>query len=87
MNPLRVVPLALVSLALLPHAGLACAAEADTTALRFRAVVGSQPARCGVSYPLIGRTRATIRLVDLRLYVSEVRWVTAGGDEVPFRLR
>lgn len=67
---------------------LACAAacsDDETTAtreveIRFDALVGGAAAACGTDYTDIGASGATMRLQDLRFYVSDVQLITAGGD-------
>jgi uncharacterized repeat protein (TIGR04052 family) len=54
--------------------------------VRFRAMVGAMPFACGTSYTNIGRSMATWRPLDFRLYVSNVRLVTDGGAEVAIAL-
>ena len=55
-------------------------------ALRFHAVVGDEPFACGTEYDGIGTTQATLIPSDFRFYVSDVRLVTAEGEEVPVDL-
>jgi uncharacterized repeat protein (TIGR04052 family) len=50
--------------------------------LKFAAAVNDQSARCGVAYSGLGTTDATAEILDLRLYVSNVRLVNAAGEEV-----
>jgi uncharacterized repeat protein (TIGR04052 family) len=54
--------------------------------LRFRGVVGSQPFQCGTSYGSIGTTGGTIVPSDFRLYIHNIRLVSADGNEVPLTL-
>lgn len=61
-------------------------AAAATVELRFAARVGETPLRCGVSYPGIGLSRASIFLQDFRVYVSTVRLLAKDGREVPVAL-
>jgi uncharacterized repeat protein (TIGR04052 family) len=54
--------------------------------ISFDARVGDKPARCGETYTGVGTSKAAIFLQDFRVYVSNVRLVTASGAEVPFAL-
>lgn len=54
--------------------------------LRFRGMIGDQPFACGNEYEGIGTTHATLVPSDFRFYVSEIRLVTADGEEVPLSL-
>lgn len=70
----------------------ACATSAPTIGgdnpitITFDARVGDKPAKCGESYAGVGTSNATITLQDFRIYVSEVRLISANGDEVPLKL-
>jgi len=70
----------------------ACATSAPTIGgekpitISFDARVGDKPARCGETYAGVGTSKASIFLQDFRIYVSNVRLVTASGAEVPFAL-
>ncbi len=55
-------------------------------AIHFAARVGQSPFRCGQSYPGLGTSHSTFTPADLRFYLSEVRLVRAGGQEVPLEL-
>jgi uncharacterized repeat protein (TIGR04052 family) len=59
---------------------------APAVRLRFAAVVGDAPLRCGVEYRDIGTSKSTITLTDFRFYVSRVRLLTADGGERPVTL-
>jgi uncharacterized repeat protein (TIGR04052 family) len=63
----------------------ACGAPADVE-LRFEGLVGDEPARCGATYAGIGTSGSTLTLLDFRLFVHDVRLVTADGREVPVEL-
>lgn len=58
----------------------------DPVTLRFDGLVGSEVARCGGMYSGIGTTATELELSDFRLYVHDVRLVTADGREVPVTL-
>lgn len=66
--------------------GTADSAAAATVELKFAARVGDAAARCGVSYPNVGLSRASIFLQDFRVYVSAVRLLDKDGREVPVAL-
>ncbi len=61
-------------------------AGAQAIALRFAGRVGAEPFRCGGRYAGIGTTGSTLEGLDFRLYVSNVRLLTASGAEVPLTL-
>lgn len=54
--------------------------------VRFGAAVGAQSARCGQQYTGLGTEGATVELLDLRFYVSNLRLVEADGREQPLEL-
>lgn len=51
--------------------------------IQFRAQVGEEEFACGQTYAAQGSADTEVTPRDLRFYVSEVRLVTAAGDEVP----
>lgn len=54
--------------------------------VRFAAKVGDRPFRCGTVYEGLGTTGARWNPLDFRLYVHDVRLVTADGREAPLAL-
>jgi uncharacterized repeat protein (TIGR04052 family) len=62
------------------------ASEPTPVEFRFAARVGAKPLHCGVTYPGVGVSKASILLQDFRVYVSAFRLVTKKGDEVPVTL-
>src|SRR6202158_1925155 len=54
--------------------------------LRFRGVVGDQPFECGSIYHGIGTTNGDIVPSDFRMYIHNIRLITADGKEVPLKL-
>ncbi|WP_374440162.1 MbnP family copper-binding protein [Stella sp.] len=54
--------------------------------IRFAAVVGDAPFRCGASYGGIGVTGSTILPTDFRFFVSEVALIDEAGRQVPMNL-
>lgn len=63
-------------------------ADLDVT-LRFEARVGDQPAACGQAYEGIGTAGTTVELLDLRVFVSNVRLVMehdGAEHEVPLAM-
>ena len=54
--------------------------------LSFAARVGDTPFSCSEVIRGVGTTAATVEPLDFRLYVHDVRLITASGREVPFRL-
>jgi len=51
--------------------------------IQFDAVVGDRPARCGMAYEGLGTGDSGVVLNDFRFFVSNVRLVSAAGEEVP----
>jgi uncharacterized repeat protein (TIGR04052 family) len=51
--------------------------------IRFRAQVGDRIYSCGESYPAQGTTQVAITPRAFKLYVHDLRLITAAGDEVP----
>src|SRR5262249_44317329 len=49
--------------------------------LQFSGLVGDQPFACGARYDGIGTTGSTFTALDFRLYLHDVRVVTANDDE------
>lgn len=66
--------------------GAADAQENQQVTLRFDAMAGEVPAVCGTVLPGLGAQSTPIRLQDFRLFVSGVRLLTSGGEEVPVAL-
>jgi uncharacterized repeat protein (TIGR04052 family) len=83
VRPARLLPAALFAFSL---AAPAIAQQTQAFEIRFDARMGDKPVRCGESYANIGSTKATATLQDFRLYVSEVRLITADGRDVPLQL-
>jgi uncharacterized repeat protein (TIGR04052 family) len=54
--------------------------------IAFAAAVGDEDFTCGGVYEGVGAAASTLRLTDFRFYVSNVRLLTSGGDEVPLQL-
>lgn len=54
--------------------------------IRFTAMVGSRPAACGIVYEGLGTEGSPMSLNDYRFFVSNVRLITADGEEVPVEL-
>ena len=74
-------PLALLMLLTLSVA----AAQQDVT-LRFDARAGTESAVCGITLPGLGTNSTPVRLQDFRFFVSDVRFLTEAGEEVPVTL-
>src|SRR5262245_48335443 len=55
-------------------------------AIRFGAAIGDEPFACGETYEDVGSTGATVTPRELRLYVQDLRLITADGAEVPVQL-
>ncbi len=69
-----------------PYDVAATAGAAAPFTLSFRAKVGAQPFSCTATYAGIGATASTIAPRDFKMYVSEIRLLTASGVEVPMQL-
>lgn len=73
------------SLLLLTLPLLACGGEREVT-LQLEGLVGEEPVACGGTYAGVGTTATDLTLYDLRLYVHDVRLLSAGGEEHPLVL-
>ncbi|QRO00506.1 metallo-mystery pair system four-Cys motif protein [Archangium violaceum] len=49
--------------------------------VRFSPQVGEQALRCDASYPSLGKTGSTVRLIDFKMYVRDVTLVRANGEK------
>jgi uncharacterized repeat protein (TIGR04052 family) len=67
-----------VSLLCLPL--LACGGEREVT-LQLSGLVGDEPVECGGTYSGVGTSSTDLTVSDLRLYVHDVRVLTADGEE------
>lgn len=76
--------LALATTTAQPLAAQATALQA--VSIRFRAMVGTQPMSCTSAFENVGTTHSTLRLQDLKFYVSGVRLVKADGSDVAVQL-
>jgi hypothetical protein len=54
--------------------------------LNFSARVGDEQARCGQMFSGLGTTSQNAEIMDMRLYVTNVRLVTEDGREVALEL-
>lgn len=61
-------------------------AGTDPVTINFAAAVNGAPFACGQAYNNIGASNTTVTPQDFRLYVSNVRLLTASGAEVPVTL-
>lgn len=64
-----------------------CGPSEQEVTLRFAAQVGDEPMRCGQTYANVGTSNVEARIMDFRLYVSEIRLLTESGEEVPMQLQ
>jgi uncharacterized repeat protein (TIGR04052 family) len=55
-------------------------------AITFRPQVGNEAFSCSATYTDIGTTASDVQFTDFKLYVSDVRLVTASGAEEPVAL-
>ena len=81
----RLTPLAL-SVLPLSLVGCPTTPASQSVELAFEARVDGAAFACGQSYPGVGTSDTTLTAQDLRLYVHDVRFVTASGVEVPLAL-
>ncbi len=58
----------------------------QAVAITFRPQVGTEVFSCSASYTGIGTTASDVQFTDFKLYVSDVRLVTASGVEEPVTL-
>ncbi|NVJ08362.1 metallo-mystery pair system four-Cys motif protein [Myxococcus sp. AM001] len=78
----RMLPFALLGV-------LGCGEEEEArmeVAIPFEARVGSEPFACGRTYTGVGTTGTTYEPLDFRVFIHDVRLVTAAGAEVPLEL-
>lgn len=64
----------------------ACDGTSTSVSVEVAGLVGGTPAACGETYAGIGTTASDFELADFRLYVHDVRLLTASGEEVPVTL-
>ncbi len=82
----------LTMLALLLVATATCDDDATAPAgpinvtLDFAAMVNGAPFACGTRYNNVGTAASTIELTDFRIYVHDLRLVSAGGQTTPLDL-
>jgi uncharacterized repeat protein (TIGR04052 family) len=69
-----------------PYDVAATSGPAAPFTLSFRAKVGAQPFSCTATYAGIGTSASTIAPRDFKMYVSDIRLLTASGAEVPMQL-
>jgi uncharacterized repeat protein (TIGR04052 family) len=62
------------------------ASNTQEISVRFTAVAGDAPVRCGAPVVGIGTTSATVELLDLRLYVSNLRMIDETGADTSVEL-
>jgi uncharacterized repeat protein (TIGR04052 family) len=61
-------------------------AQTQPVAIHFKGVVGAEDFACGRSYKDIGVTKSTIRPIDFRFYIHNVRLLDEKGKPVPVEL-
>jgi uncharacterized repeat protein (TIGR04052 family) len=61
-------------------------AQTQPVAIRFKAMVGSEDFACGHTYKGIGTTKSTIKPIDFRFYIHNVRVLDETGKAVPVDL-
>lgn len=76
---------ALALLSLTPLTISSCGSNDEAVELRFSALVGSEPFRCGTTYADLG-AGTELTPVDLRFYVHDVRLLREDGSEVRVEL-
>jgi uncharacterized repeat protein (TIGR04052 family) len=60
--------------------------EGGLTTIHFSARVGELDVACGITYEGLGSEASSVTISDFRLYVSDVRLLTAEGEEVSLEL-
>ncbi len=65
---------------------LHAASPAQPVAIRFQGAVGAEDFACGHSYTGIGLTKTTIRPIDFRFYIHDIRVFAENGNPVPVEL-
>jgi uncharacterized repeat protein (TIGR04052 family) len=65
---------------------LAAPAAMADMAVKFAFVAGNEPVACGKEIKNLGAQRTTAQITDARLYVTNVRLLTANGKEVALAL-
>lgn len=63
-----------------------CSSDKSDVTIEFEGLVAGQKAECGRTYEGIGTSESAFSLEDFRLFVHDVRVVTADGREVPVAL-
>jgi uncharacterized repeat protein (TIGR04052 family) len=62
-----------------------CSGDRDVS-ISFQPLLNGQPLRCGTQYSGVGVTQSTFDLLDLKMFVSDVVLIDAGGGSVPLAL-
>ncbi|WP_257458674.1 MbnP family copper-binding protein [Archangium lipolyticum] len=82
---MKVLKKSLPAVLMLPMLALlqACGGESagKKFSVRFSPQVGEQALRCDASYPGIGKTGTTVRLMDFKLFVRDITLVRANGEK------
>lgn len=68
------------------HSTTSRASKTQSVDVRFAAVAGSSPARCGAPVAGLGTTAASAQLADLRFYVSDAKLTRRNGTAARIRL-
>lgn len=68
-------------------AALPAVSQTQPVAIHFKAMVGAEEFACGHSYKGIGLTKSTIKPMDFRLYIHNLRVLDETGKAVPVELR
>jgi uncharacterized repeat protein (TIGR04052 family) len=61
-------------------------AQTQPVAIHFKGAVGAEDFACGQSYKDIGVTKSTIRPIDFRFYIHNVRLLDDNGKQTPVEL-
>lgn len=64
-----------------------CGPSTQDITLRFAAHAGDEPIQCGQTYANVGTSNVDASIMDFRFYVSEIRLLTASGEELPMQLQ
>jgi uncharacterized repeat protein (TIGR04052 family) len=80
-------PLSTTSLLVCLIFAAGCESPPQTVTLTFSGQVGDATVRCGETYTTAGTRPTPLKVNDFRFYISNVRLLTAEGQEVPLALQ
>lgn len=65
----------------------ACGEDEAPAGIAFEGRVNDQAFECNRTFSGVGTTETVLKPLDFRLYVHDVKWVLADGQETPFLLK